>query len=215
MANPPRTFGICSMEHLTAADIEAYRLSRKMVWMSVLTRNHDIKLLRQAWNSAMRHRLVQHTPFRYQHLVEIQLEPEAGRHMRFEREDDEARLLAASSPHLHDVIVGLLETTCRPGEILSLQWADVNLLQREITIRAGKAKTRRDRLMPISQRLLAVLECAGLSVRTRVAARRVCVWRFAWSARALGSTRLGGCARQGGPSPLALGRPATRVLQSI
>jgi integrase len=160
--NPPRTFGACKIAELTASDIEAYRLIRKATGVSVVTRNHDIKLLRQVWNWAMRHRLVDHTPFRYEHLVEIPLEPEPGRHMRFDHEDDEQRLLAAASPHLRDVIIALLETTCRPGEILSLQWADVNLLQREIIIRAEKAKTRVDRLMPVSQRLLSVLEMRRL-----------------------------------------------------
>src|SRR5262245_25024723 len=56
----------------------------------------------------------------------------------------------------------MLETACRPGEILSLQWMDVNLLQREIIIRAEKAKTRRDRLVPVSQRLFAILEMRRL-----------------------------------------------------
>lgn len=39
----------------------------------------------------------------------------------------------------------MLETCCRPGEILSLQWQDVDLETRELTIRAEKAKTRRAR----------------------------------------------------------------------
>jgi integrase len=60
------------------------------------------------------------------------------------------------------VIAAMLETACWPGEILSLQWIDVNLLQREIIIRAEKAKTRRDRLVPISQRLYAVLDMRRL-----------------------------------------------------
>jgi integrase len=47
---------------------------------------------------------------------------------------------------------------CRPGEILSLQWQDVDLQERQITIRAEKAKTRRQRKLPISRRLLGVLE---------------------------------------------------------
>ena len=80
------------------------------------------------------------------------------KHYGFQRDDEEHRLLAAASPHLRNVIVAMLETACRPGEVLSLQWADVNLLQRDIVIRAEKAKTRRDRLVPISQRLLGVLE---------------------------------------------------------
>jgi integrase len=49
-----------------------------------------------------------------------------------------------------------------PGEILSLQWMDVNLLQRDIIIRAEKAKTRHDRLVPVSQRLHAILDMRRL-----------------------------------------------------
>jgi integrase len=56
----------------------------------------------------------------------------------------------------------MLETCCRPGEILSLQRQDVHLETRELTIRAEKAKTRRARRLPISSRLLAVLEMRRL-----------------------------------------------------
>jgi integrase len=56
----------------------------------------------------------------------------------------------------------MLETCCRPGEILSLQWQDVDLETRELTIRAEKAKTRRTRRLPISSRLIAVLEMRRL-----------------------------------------------------
>lgn len=56
----------------------------------------------------------------------------------------------------------MLETCCRPGEILSLQGQDVDLETRELTIRAEKAKTRRARRLPISSRLLAVLEMRRL-----------------------------------------------------
>jgi Phage integrase family len=52
----------------------------------------------------------------------------------------------------------MLDTCCRPGEILSLQWRDVDLELRQLTIRAEKAKTRRERRLPISRRLLAVLQ---------------------------------------------------------
>jgi integrase len=52
----------------------------------------------------------------------------------------------------------MLDTACRPGEILSLQWRDVSLDRRELTIRAEKEKTRRERIIPISTRLMAMLE---------------------------------------------------------
>lgn len=82
----------------------------------------------------------------------IRLEREIPRHHRFDEADDEQRLLAASSPHLYGVIVALLETACRVGEILNLQWGDVALNRRELTIRAEKAKTRTARLVPLFTR---------------------------------------------------------------
>jgi integrase len=56
------------------------------------------------------------------------------------------------------VIVAMLETACRPGELLSLQWGDVNLERGELTIRAAKSKTRTERILPVSARLRGVLE---------------------------------------------------------
>ena len=66
--------------------------------------------------------------------------------------------LDSANPHLRGVITAMLDTACRPGEILSLQWRDVSLDRRELTIRAEKEKTRRERIIPISTRLMALLE---------------------------------------------------------
>lgn len=88
----------------------------------------------------------------------ISLEREIPRSKRLQSEEDEQRLLHAASPHLHAVIVAMLETACRPGEILSLQWTDVNLERGELTIRASKSKTRTERILPVSARLRGLLE---------------------------------------------------------
>src|SRR5206468_11633113 len=61
----------------------------------------------------------------------------------------------SANPHLRGVITAMLDRACRPGEILSLQWRDVSLDRRELTIRAEKEKTRRERIIPISTRLMA------------------------------------------------------------
>ena len=71
---------------------------------------------------------------------------------------EERRLLAACTPWLQRLVIAAIETGCRRGELLSLQWADVNLRRHELTIRAEKAKDGDTRTLPISQRLLGVLE---------------------------------------------------------
>ena len=75
---------------------------------------------------------------------------------------EERRLMAAASPWLQRLIIGAVETGCRRGELLSLQWGDVSLSRRQLTIRAEKAKTRTMRQVPISPRLLAVLKLLQL-----------------------------------------------------
>lgn len=98
------------------------------------------------------------TPFKVGTEPAITLEKEIARAWRFGHEEDEKTLLDASDPHLRAVIVALLDTACRVGEILSLQWRNVSLERRELMIEAVKSKTRTARIVPVSTRLKAILE---------------------------------------------------------
>jgi integrase len=114
------------------------------------------------FNWGIRKGYLQRTPFKIGTEPAITLEKEIPRAWRFERDEDEQKLLAAADPRLRGVLVALLDTACRVGEVLSLQWKDVNLGRKEILIEAVKAKTRTARIVPISTRLLAVLEMRRL-----------------------------------------------------
>ena len=121
------TFGQKLATAITIGDIEAYRAARKQQRRSAVTINHDLKLLRKMFNWGIRFGYLEQTPFKRGRVTTIGLEREIPRSKRFQSEEDEHRLLADAPPLLHAVIVAMLETACRPGEILSLQWADVNL----------------------------------------------------------------------------------------
>jgi integrase len=155
---PAITFGEKLAAAITVGDIEAYRASRRKQQLSAVTINHDLKLLRKMFNWGIRFGYLEHTPFKRGPVTTISLEREIPRSKRLQSDEDEQRLLQAASSHLHGVIVAMLETACRPGELLSLQWGDVNLERGELTIRAAKSKTRTERILPISGRLRAVLE---------------------------------------------------------
>ncbi len=157
-SDPPITIGNKLASAITVGDIEAFRAWRRTQGLSTVTVNHDLKLLRKMFNWGIRTGYLEATPFKRASVTTIHLEREIPRSRRFHSEEDEQKLLQAASPHLHAVIVAMLETACRPGEILSLQWADVNLERGELTIRAAKSKTRTERTLPISARLRAVLE---------------------------------------------------------
>jgi integrase len=155
---PPLTLGERALKDITTDDIEAFRDARKAAGLSAVTVNHDLKLLRKMFNWGIRKGYVERTPFKIGTVSAITLDREIPRSKRFEEEDDEQRLLDAANPHLRGVIVALLDTACRVGEVLSLQWRNVNIETREIVIEAVKSKTRTARIVPISSRLKAVLE---------------------------------------------------------
>jgi integrase len=161
----PVTMGDKPAGRVTVLEIEAYRDHRKAAGLSAVSINQDLRLLRKIFNWGIRKDCIERTPFKVGTEPTIQLEREIPRHRRFDTPDDEGRLLAAASPHLHGIIVALLETACRVGEILHLQWKDVSLDRRELIVRAEKAKTRTERLIPISSRLVGILECAGSTLR--------------------------------------------------
>ena len=156
------TFGQKPLASITTDDIEAYRDHRKAQELSPVTVNHDLRLLRKMFNWGIRKGYLEATPFKRGTVTVIQLERETARSRRFQVEDDENKLLEASSEHLHGVLVALLDTACRPGEILSLQWRDVNMERRELTVQAAKSKTRTGRIIPISSRPMSVLEMRRL-----------------------------------------------------
>ena len=159
---PPSTLGDKPLGAITTDDIEAFRDARKAAGLSPVTVNHDLKLLRKMFNWGIRKGYLQRTPFKVGTEPAIFLEREIPRSRRLDSDDDEQRLLEAANPHLRGIIIALLDTACRPGELLSLQGKDVNLERRELTIRAENEKTRRLKIIPISSRLLAVLEMRRL-----------------------------------------------------
>ena len=71
-------------------------------------------------------------------------------------EGEEARILDAADPYIHDLFTALIETGCRPGELRTLQWADVHT--DHFVIVASKAKDREERRIPIMPALSAILD---------------------------------------------------------
>lgn len=126
-STPPLSFGEKAIRDIRADDIDAFRRWRKANNLSAVTINHDLKLLRKMFNWGIKKGVLERTPFRKDGVAVINLEREMPRAIRFQDDDDEKRLLDAATPHLRALITAMLDTACRPGELLSLQWKDVNL----------------------------------------------------------------------------------------
>jgi integrase/recombinase XerD len=85
--------------------------------------------------------------------------PEAQPRTRFLSRDEYRRLLGVSGPHLRPFIEMAVETGMRLEELLSLKWDQVDLERREV--RLVRTKTNRPRVVPLSQRAVAVLAAIG------------------------------------------------------
>jgi integrase len=72
-------------------------------------------------------------------------------------EDEYQRLVECAPEHLKPVIIMAWETGMRKGEILNLNWHQVDLRKGLIRLEAGGTKTRKGRIVPISPRLDKVL----------------------------------------------------------
>ncbi len=153
-----KRFGDVPVASITTGHVEAFRHSRRATGLSAVTINHDLKLLRKMLNWGIREGLIERTPFKLGTEPVIRLERETPRNRRFAGDEDEERLLKVSGPFMRAYVTTMLDTCCRPGELLSLQWKDVDLDRREMTIQASKAKTREGRTLPMSSRVHDLLE---------------------------------------------------------
>jgi integrase len=124
--------------------------------------NRDLRMLRAAFNWAIRMGLVDRTPFKRAGVSAVKLTKERQRSRRLQPGEEQAILAAcdaSQNSHLRSIVEAALETGCRKGELLGLQWSKVQLAGRpEIWLSADKTKTGKARRVPISTRLKPVLE---------------------------------------------------------
>jgi len=156
-----------SIGAITEDDLEAFLQALRAAGKAASTRNQYLQLFRSmsAWGQRKGYLA---RPW-LTDLSDLRREKHAKRNRRLVADKvdesgkvtepgEERRLLAAAGPRLARLLVGALETGARQGELLSLQWADVDLERREIRLRAEKTKDREDRWIPISVRLHGFLE---------------------------------------------------------
>ena len=160
-----RAFKDWPITDITADSLERFKEARLATMAPGRGRvaiNHNLMLLRSCFNWAIvPGGYLTATPFKIGPVTTVHLFPELPRERRLEPGEEE-RLMAACGPHLRALVEAALETVCRKGELLSLQWRQVRWAQNEIHLQGGKTKARKPRYMPISPRLHAVLEMRRL-----------------------------------------------------
>jgi integrase len=150
---------------ITHHDIEAYKLKRLATpkkrggkSRTITGVNRELELLRSLLIYAKNEGWIQSNPFDRGGLISKADETRRERVLSF---DEEQKLLDACTDkrsHIKTLLICALDTGMRRGELLSLQWSDIDLASRTINIRALNTKTLTTRAVPISDRLSVHLE---------------------------------------------------------
>ena len=157
------------IDAISKADVEAVREGRRQRPQRPGCKGGEVGInrllarLRHVFSWAIAEGYTTETPFKRHGVTVVKLESraETPRHRRLEP-GEEARLLEHAGDHLRALIVALLSTGCRVGELLDLQWKQIRRDEegkpKWIMLPATTTKTYRLRALPTGNRLSAELE---------------------------------------------------------
>ncbi|MFQ5512381.1 MAG: tyrosine-type recombinase/integrase [Candidatus Krumholzibacteriia bacterium] len=130
------------LNEITQWDIERYR-SERLKTRSRATSNRDLSLLRYMFNMAIEWGMLEQNPAKKIRALKVEEVP-----MRVLTVDEEHKLVEAAADHIRALIYIAVYTGMRRGELLQLDWEDVDFTDRIITVR--KSKSGRVRHVPMS-----------------------------------------------------------------
>lgn len=146
---------------LSSRDTDIFRARRLQEHLSPTTVNIETRSLRAAFATAVRWKMIQENPWREMKPLRIPEEQPA-----FLGKEDFARLIdAAHEPWLQEIIIAAVSTGLRRGELLNLQWKDVNLAERIMNIQSSdafKTKAGKRRVVPLNEVVLELLKRKSL-----------------------------------------------------
>ncbi len=161
-------FGEWKIADIVTDSILRFREVRRGQGAGIVGTNRHLGTLRAMFNWAIGAGSVESSPFLRGTKAVVTIAKEPSRSRRRDA-GEEQQLLAHCRAHLHAVVAAAIETGMRRGEILSLQWAQIEGLKvngrtvswapkSEIVLLAEKTKSQTHRRIPISTRLRAILE---------------------------------------------------------
>jgi site-specific recombinase XerD len=148
----------CGDKSLTAyslKDVETFKRIR-LETCSPTTVNIEFRTLRAAFNFAIKWQLLNENPFGKSSPLRVPNQLPSF----LSRQDFQGLLGVVEEPVLKDVFLFAVLTGTRQGEILNLQWADIDFEQKIITISSTQrfaTKTGNCRKVPMSETVLELL----------------------------------------------------------
>lgn len=171
------------LDKVSAWDIESWRSKRHKDGLSASTSNRYIGTLKAMFNRAVDWEIVDQNP-----IAKVKKQKSDSRAIiRYLSLDEEERLrgslrsrdrrLAQSNPfyaggrfvrleailggfsdHIHPMVLLLINTGMRRGEMFNLRWQDVDFMNKRITVAGNTSKTGQTRYIPLNNEALKVLQ---------------------------------------------------------
>jgi integrase len=171
------------LDKVTAWDIERWRSKRHKEGLSASTSNRYIGTLKAMFNRAIEWEVIEQNP-----LNKVKKQKSDSRAIiRYLSVDEEQRLratlrsrdrrLAESNPfytggrftrleailggfsdHIHPMVLLLINTGMRRGEMFNLRWQDVDFINKRITVIGNTSKTGQTRYIPLNKEAFRVLD---------------------------------------------------------
>jgi integrase len=126
------------LQNVTTWIIEKWKSKRKEE-VKPATVNRELALLKHMFTKAIEWGKVKDNPARKVKLLKGEI-----KRVRFLMPDEIRTLLSNCADHLRPIVTVALHTGMRKGELLSLQWDQVNFEQKIITLEDTKNRERRD-----------------------------------------------------------------------
>jgi integrase len=144
------------LNNITPIDIENWKQYR-VNQVSKTSTNIDLRAYKAVFNKALNWGMITSNPF---NKVKQFTTPQKER-IIFENHELQKllELIGQTNPRLKNIVIFAINTACRLNECVNLQWQDVNLEKRTITIRNKsnfQTKTGKIRILPISDNLLTL-----------------------------------------------------------
>jgi integrase len=140
------------LKGVTRESISQYKAHRYQEGAKPSTLNRELSLMKHAFNLALK----EWSWIRENPMSKVKMERENNARDRVLGYEDEERLLTASPSWLKEIIQFAMSTGAREGEILSLQWSQVDLFRKVVSIR--QEKTGFTKSIPLTFTLFELLK---------------------------------------------------------